>query len=344
MAKYEELVAGIDIGSKTLNVAVRLLNGEVNDLTFDNDAGGHKKLASLLTKAGRPSRVVVEATSLYGLDLCLALDQAGVAVMVVNPKAARRFAEAQMRRAKTDRVDARMLLEFALRMDFVRWQRPDASRLMLRTFARRLGDLNKMRTAELNRLHAYTATGTTPAAILDDIREGIVALEERIEALTEAAVKFILADTELAVVYRAFDAVKGVGPATAISVMGELLLLPADMTCRQVVAHAGLDPRPKETGGPEMGHRKISKVGNSHLRGALWMPALTAVVHNPAARAHYQHLIARGKGKMVALVAICRKLLQALWRMLQTGEAFDPHRFTERYQGEPQVATQGATP
>lgn len=332
MAKRQkELQAGIDIGSKILNVAVRLLTGEVKDLAFDNTAEGRKKLVSLLTKGGRPARVMLEATSTYGLDLCLALDDAKVKVMVVNPRAARKFAEAQMRRAKTDRVDSHMLLEFLERMEFVSWTRPSASRLALRMFARRIGDLNKVMTAEKNRLHALRATAATPAALLEDLEAGIVALEERIEALTKAAVEFIEADAELAPVFQALDDIKGVGPTSAIALLGELLLLPADMTCREVVAHAGLDPRPKETGGPKMGKRSISKIGNSHLRGALWMPVLSAVVHNPAVKAHYQALIARGKLKMVAAVAVCRKLLQVVWRMIQTGKAFDPELFSAKY-------------
>lgn len=332
MAKrHKEMVAGIDVGSKGLNVAVRLLTGEVRDLAFSNEADGHKKLVALLTKGGRPARVVLEATSLYGLDLCLALDEASVKVMVVNPKAARRFADAQMRRAKTDRVDARMLLEFLLRMEFVRWQRPSQLRLTVRMYARRIADLVKLRTAERNRLHALGSTTSTPAAILADVREGLAQIEKRIADLTAAAVEAVTADPELAPVLKALDAVKGIGPASAIALLGELLLLPTDMTCREVVAHAGLDPRPIETGGPDMQKRRISRIGNSNLRGALWMPTLVAVVHEPSVRAHYEHLLARGKPKMVALVAVARKFLQAFWRMLNSGTAFDPARFTARH-------------
>lgn len=332
MAKREkELHAGIDIGSKILNVALRLLTGEVKDLTFDNTSDGRRKLVSLLTKGGRPARVVLEATSLYGLDLCLALDDAEVQVMVVNPRAARRFAEAQMLRAKTDRVDSRMLLEFLRRMEFVSWTRPSTARLTVRMYARRIADLVKQQTAEKNRLHALRATSATPVAILEDLEAGLANLNERIEALTTAAETFIKDDAELAPLYQALDDVKGVGPTSAIAILGELLLLPSDMTCREVVAHAGLDPRPKETGGPKMGVRSISKIGNSHLRGALWMPAMTAAVHNPAVKAHYGALVARGKLRMVAMTAVCRKLLQVFWRMLQTKEAFDPARFSANY-------------
>lgn len=332
MAKrHKEMLAGIDVGSKVLNVAARLLTGEVRDLVFSNDADGHQKLVALLTKGGRPARVIVEATSLYGLDLCLALDDAGVEVMMVNPKAARRFADAQMRRAKTDRVDARMLLEFLQRMEFVRWKRPSAVRLAVRLYARRIADLVKLRTAERNRLHALRSTTSTPAAIVADVQEGIASIEKRIADLTAAALDMVNADPELAPVLAALDAVKGVGAASAIAVLGELLLLPAEMTCREVVAHAGLDPRPMETGGPDMQKRRISKIGNSNLRGALWMPTLVAVVHEPSVRAHYEHLLTRGKAKMVALVAVARKFLQAFWRMLTTGAAFDPARFTARH-------------
>jgi transposase len=329
MAKklHKELVAGIDVSAETLQVALRALTGEIRDLVFTNDAAGHKKLCGLLGKRKHGARVCLEATSLYGLDVAIALHEAGVAVMVANPKAAKHFVVARMQRAKTDRVDARALLEFVLRMEFVAWAPPTKARQTLRLVARRIQDLHQQCTAEKNRLHALRATSTTPTYLLDDLEAHICDLEQRIETLVRHGEELLLADPDLAAAYRVISTVKGIKARSSIALLGELLLLPADMNVREVVAHAGLDPCPKESGRPPYGRRKISKVGNSHLRAALYMPALTASQHEPAVKAHYEALLAAGKIKMVAVVAVMRKLLHSLWRMIHTGEAFNGAKY-----------------
>lgn len=329
--KHRELVAGIDVSAKTLQVALRSLTGEIRDLEFTNDAAGHRKLVGLLTKGGHAARVCLEATSLYGLDAAIALSQAKVAVMIVNPKAARRFAEAMMRRAKTDRVDARALLEFVLRMEFVAWSPPSEDRLSLRMYSRRIADLVVTRTAEKNRLHALGATQTTPQAILDDVTASISAIEVRIDALVTAAHGIIRADPDLAAECDAVMSVPGVAERSAVALLGELALLPADMTAREVVAHAGLDPRPKESGSSVHGKRVISKVGSASLRGALHMPTLVAIRFAPVVRRIYEAMLEAGKPKMVAIVALSRRLLHAIWHLLRTRGTFDPARFSPRF-------------
>lgn len=323
------LMAGIDIGGKTLAVAFQGRVGDPKDLTFTNDREGHDKLVSLLTKGGYPARVVMEATSLYGLDLALRLTEAKVQVMVVNPRSARRFGEVYLR-AKTDRVDAQMLLEYLQRMDFVAWQPPHADRLTLRMMARRIADLVSQRTAEQNRLHAVQATSSTPSVVIDDIKDAVAQLEARITRMVASAAQLCEGSEELRHPFRAAKSVHGIADRSAIALLGELLLLPSDMTAKQVVAHAGLDPRPRESGGPAMGPRSISKIGNSHLRGSLWLPALVASRFEPTVKAYYDRLVDGGKLKMKALTAVCRRLLQALWMMIKTGTNFDPTRFAPR--------------
>jgi transposase len=326
-----EQFAGIDVSAATLQVALRGLDGEVRDLEFTNDAVGHGKLVALLTKGKRTARVCLEATSLYGLDLAIALAAAKVAVMVVNPKAARRFAGAMMQRAKTDRVDARVLLEYVRRMDFVAWSPPSTARQTLRLYARRIHDIVCQATAEKNRLHALHSTTTTPEALLRDVREAITALEKRAEDLIEAAWELMASDTELAAARAALLTVPGIAKRSAIALLGELALLPADMTAREVVAHAGLDPRPRESGTSVKGRRSISKVGSAALRASLHMPALVAVRHDDVIRRHYDALVAAGKPKMVAIVAVSRKLLHAIWHLVCHGGTFDPAKFSPRF-------------
>jgi transposase len=110
-------------------------------------------------------------------------------------------------------------------------------------------------------------------------------------------------------------------------ILAELLVLPDDLAAPQWVAHAGLDPRPYESGTSVHRPRRISKVGNRHLRAALYMPALVAIQHEPNVKAFYDKLVAGGKKPLQAVVAVMRKLLHAIWAMLKHDEDFDGNKF-----------------
>jgi transposase len=99
------------------------------------------------------------------------------------------------------------------------------------------------------------------------------------------------------------------------------------MSARQWVAHAGIDPRYAESGSSVRGQVRISKVGNRHLRAALFLPAMVASQHEPQIKAYYQKLIAKGKKPMQALVAVMRKLLHAIHGMFGHHADFDGSKF-----------------
>jgi transposase len=265
----------------------------------------------------------MESTGLYGLDLALTLHQAGVAVMVANPRAVRHFAQALLQRSKNDQRDAEVLREFAARMPFQAWRPPSAAALKLVAVARRLEALTDMMAAEKNRGHAVSLSEALPALIRRDIQRSIQTQQRAIDRLTRAAQEFILADPELARRYELLLSIPGFGATSAVHTLAELTLLPAGMDVRQWVAYAGLDPREYTSGTSVHKKVRISKAGNKHLRRALYMPALVAVRHDPHVRAFYEHLLARGKTKMQALVATMRKLLHAIYGMFKHDQLFD---------------------
>jgi transposase len=319
--------AGIDVAHKTLALAVSTEEtlGKVRE--FANTPSGHAALIKALQGA-RVERVCLEATGSYHLDLALAIDAAGIALMVLNPKAAKRFAEALLTRNKSDAVDAGVLAQFARRMPFEPWRRPAAEALELRACARRLETLVADRTRAKNQLHALLQSSTTPAVVLEDVRLSIRQYTAQIEALRDWAEVHIGADAELAQVYRLLTGIPGIAAASAIQLMGELLVLPEDMRAKQWVALAGLDPRQSTSGTSVNKPPRLSKAGNAHLRKALFMPALSAARHEPHVNRYYRHLIkARGLKKIQAVCAVMRKLLHAIHAMLKHRQAFDGSRF-----------------
>jgi transposase len=321
-------LVGIDVSARQLDVALQRGKATPQDLCFENIAADHQKLIKRITRGGARARVCIEATGVYHLDLCLALQAAqGVEVMVVNPRAAKDFARAQLQRSKTDRVDARSLLEFARRMEFTPWQPPPRSILHLRALSRRIQALLVTRAQEKNRLHADQVVSDTTPAIRASIERHVAAINDEIAALTQAALEIVRADAILEPRFDHLISVKGIGEASALTILAELAVLPDDMSARQWVAHAGIDPRCAESGSSVRGQVRISKVGNRHLRAALFLPAMVASQHEPQIKAYYQKLIGKGKKPMQALVAVMRKLLHAIYGMFRHDADFDGKRF-----------------
>jgi len=336
--RQHELRAGIDVSASNLAVAWRTSKGEVETCEVANDPDGHAKLVSIFKSRSAGARVVLEATGNYSVDLALTLVAANIPVMVANPLATRRFADAKLRRAKTDRIDALDLLDFAERMEFVPWTPPSPAVMQLRDFSRRISALGDDAVAEQNRMHAAQAKQGVPQAVLADISDSIATLKRRIESLTSAAVSLMQAEPDLSVALTVITSVRGIAERSAVRILGELLPLSPDMTPRQVVSHAGLDPQPFESGTSVRRRTRISRKGNRALRAALFMPTMVAVQHETPVREAYERLLAAGKPKLVALTAMSRRLLQAIWVMLRTKTTFQADKFGRRQCAPSQVA------
>jgi transposase len=317
---------GIEVSSHLLVVALRIQDHDQPLREFPNTSEGHQAVLRFLARSGRSVRVAMESTGLYGLDLALTLHQAGVEVMVANPRAVRHFAQALAERSKNDRLDAQVLRQYAARMPFEPWRPPAAAAFKLVAVARRLEALTQMMAQEKNRLHAASLSRALPSVIRVDVQRSIGTQERAIARLTAAALEFVLSDPLLARRYELLLSIPGFGPTSALHTLAELTLLPAGMDVRQWVAYAGLDPREYTSGTSVRKKVRISKAGNKHLRRALYMPALVAVQHQANLRAFYEHLLARGKTKLQALVATMRKLLHAIYGMFKHDQLFDGHK------------------
>jgi transposase len=316
---------GIDVSARDLTVAIE---GHAERLVFSNDAAGHERLVRRLRRRSTRTRVCLEATGIYHLDLALALHRAaGVEIMVVNPMAARDFGRALMQRSKTDGVDAEVLLAYACRMPFEPWRPPAREILDLRAIVRRIEALTLTRTQERNRLHAAGRCTELTGAIAWDIEAHLEHLAQSIERLQAQALAIVQGSAELARRFERLVSVRGIATVSALRILAELAVLPADMTPRQWVAHAGLDPRQVESGTSLHKPARISKTGNVHLRAALYMPAMVAIREEPHVHAFAAKLVARGKKPIQAIVAVERKLLHAIHGMWSTDSDFDGDKF-----------------
>ncbi|WP_419615892.1 transposase, partial [Thiolapillus sp.] len=171
------------------------------------------------------------------------------------------------------------------------WLAANDAFLQVRACARRIEALTKQRTQAKNQLHALQATDTTPSFILEDVQLSITQADHQIDTLRKRTLQLIEANETMQQVLALLLSVKGIAEASAIQLMGELLVLPEDMKAKQWVAMAGLDPKHHQSGSSINKKARISKVGNRYLRQALYMPALSAARHDKHVNGYYRHLI-----------------------------------------------------
>ena len=317
--------AGVDIGARSVDLVSRVDEKNSKAERFEQTPAGHARLAKRL-KALNPSCVVMEATGIYYLDLALALHEAGLPVAVINPKSYRHFAQLKLSHSKTDAQDAALLAEYAERMTPRLWTPPEPTRLALRDLGRQINRLTGARTQAKNRLHALQSKAMTMPLLIEDEQEGIALLDKRIERLQQAAIQVVAQDPVLDSQLQHLCAAKGIATASAIAILGELSVLPASLKAPQVSRFAGLDVRLCQSGSSVNRPARLSKAGNAYLRAALYMPALSAVRHDPHTKAFYEALVARGKKKIQALCAVMRKYLTGLWACIRNNTAFDASR------------------
>jgi transposase len=310
----ERVTVGIDVAKATLEVAI---SSQAKTLAFTNDEAGCAALLAQLRKLDA-GLVLFEATGGFELACATALQLAGLAVAVINPRQARDFARALGYLAKTDRIDASVLADMArtllARGDLSRLVKPlpDAKQLELHSLVTRRRQLMAMKLAEEQRMQM---PGVRQRRSLNTI---IKALGREIARVDKALQAFV--GTHHAELAALLDSVKGVGKATISTLLAEVPEL-GKLSGREVSALVGVAPINRDSG-TMRGKRSIFG-GRPDVRRVLFMAALVASRHNPVIKAFYQRLLAAGKPKKVALVACMRKLLTILNAMVRTGKPWD---------------------
>jgi transposase len=318
---------GIDVSNDVFD-ASRDGDQQISRRRFTQTASGYRQFIQWALRGDSAARVCLEATGIYHLQLALELVRhPAFEVMVLNPCAARRFAQAHMVRAKTDAIDADGLLQYLQRMPFQPWSAPSQAILQLQSRAHRMAQLDKEISRERSRLHAARRAGPHTRVVQQDIQAHLKQLQRRLHKMQALAVEVIKQDLQLADDSRLIDSVPGFAERSVTKLLAELAPLASDLAAAQWVAQAGLDPRPVESGTSVCSPRQISKQGNARIRAALFMPALVAIQHDANVAAYYEKLLAKGKTKMTAITAVMRKLLHALWGMLHHRQPWEGEKF-----------------
>jgi transposase len=305
MMMPEPVYVGIDVSKARLDVHARPIS---ENFQVMNDNGGWAELTAWLAVRA-PTLVVLEATGRFASGAAATIAAAGFAVAVVNPKHLRAFSRAAGQLAKTDRLDAATIALFAERMRPEPRTLPDEDTARLKELVARRRDLIAMRIAEKNRLSDGPGRTVVRSieAMIRTIDRQINDLDGDIDAAIKASPLWRAKEDLMA-------SVPGVGPQLARTLIAELPEL-GKLGRREVAALAGVAPVARDSGNFR-GKRTI-QAGRGTLRDVLYMATLSAARYNPMIRAAYQHLVAIGKPKKLALVACMRKLLVILNAILR---------------------------
>ena len=296
---------GIDVSKQHLDVCWGAETTRVG-----NDQEGWVELTAKLQE--RAGLVVLEATGGYERGIVLALQTAGVAVARVNPRQSHDFAKALGVLAKTDRLDARTLRDFAdvlaRHPERQRYITPviDARRELLVGLMSRRRQLIDMRVAETNRLER-----AAPVAV-KSIKSVLRLLDRQIKQIDDDIDRTL--EQHFKQQKKLLDSVKGVGAVTTLTLLAMLPEL-GTLGRKQLAKLVGLAPLANDSG-TRRGQRQIWG-GRAQVRSALYMATLSAMRYNPPIAAFYERLLAAGKPKKVAMVACMRKLLTVLNAMLR---------------------------
>lgn len=302
---------GIDISKDHLDVH-RLPGDERR--RFDNSKAGHKALIRWI--GDTPARVVYEPTGYYHRALERALAAAGMPIAKVNPRQARRFAEATGNLAKTDALDAAMLTRMGAVLSLE--ARPVPSAI--------INDLRDLRTARNALIKDQVAAQTRAKAItLPLLKRQNAARLKQIEAQREAVDAeintLIQGDPDLAQRFAILCSIPGIAEVSAAMLLIEMPEL-GSLDEKQVAALAGLAPIARQSGNWK--GKSFIRGGRQQVRQGLYMPALVAIRFNADLKAKYEQLIKAGKAPKQAITAIMRKLIILANALLKKGRKWQP--------------------
>ncbi|MEP6565937.1 MAG: IS110 family transposase [Mesorhizobium sp.] len=291
-----EITIGVDISKETLD-AYRFPDGESR--RFDNTGKGHKALMRWI--GAPPARVVYEPTGPYHRGFERRLAEAGLPLVKVNPRQARRFAEATGKLAKTDRCDAAMLARMGAVLALT--ARPLRSLLL-----NELKDLHMARTALIkDRTAARNRAKTLTLALLRRQNgERLRQIQRQLGDIDQTILMSIKADLDLAQRLDILTSIPGVSNTTAFALIIDMPEL-GTLEPPEAASLAGLAPVARQSG--TWTGRAFIRGGRANVRQALYMPALVAIRFNPDLKAKYETLKAAGKPPKVAITALMRKLI-----------------------------------
>ena len=347
-------VVGLDVAAESFVavLATRSATGTVQVLlapkSFANTAAGFAALLAWADKRLRPLpdtapvAFVLEATGVYHEELTYFLHHHHRTVQVVQPLMAKQFARSLATKSKTDALDAAMLARLGLERTLPVWKPFTPALRLLRALTRERATGLKHATRLRNQLHALHHAHATPAKQVERLQTHLELLDAQKKEIEQELNTLVTSENDLKKTVERLVTIPGIGVQTALILLAETNGFALFTNARQLASFAGLDVVQHQSGTSVHGRSRLSKRGNTHLRTALYMPALAACRYNPQQKAFYERLRTRHPTGKAALCAVMRKLLMLAFSLHKSHQGYDPTRGATPSNAKKIAPTQGA--
>jgi transposase len=312
------LTVGIDISKAKFDAAILFVDNKVKTKKFTNNQSGFLEFMEWLKRhEAENAHICLEATGVYGHALTQALFEANHAVSVVNPAQTKGFAQSELTRTKTDKADSQVIARFCRAISPPLWKPKPAHVEELQAWVRRLEGLQDLYRQEINRLDvAPVYTQSSIKTVVEKLKEELTKAKKKIK-------EHIKGHPDLRDKQRLLETIPGIGEATIAQILSFMSNIEDFKNARQLAAFVGLNPKQRQSGSSIHGRTRLSKVGDSRLRKAFYLPAVVAKQHNPVIKAFCERLKGAGKPTMLIIGAEMRKLVHIIYGVLKSGKAFD---------------------
>ncbi|MGB5498792.1 MAG: IS110 family transposase [Maribacter sp.] len=308
------IFVGIDISKDTFDTFDSLRGHS----QFTNDLKGFKSFLKSLTI---DRYCVMEATGCYHQQLAMFLYGRQLKVSVVNPLVIKRFIQMKLNRVKTDKSDAKMICRYAREQPLDQWK-PSPTYINQCKELQTITQLYlKHSTALKNKLHALESRGQRRSKMISSLKRQLKHLKKEIIIL-ENEMELLIKTNEKDL-YMRLNTIPGIGNKTAILLIITTNSFKDFENCGQISSYLGLAPNERSSGSSVRGKTRISKTGNPIVRNHLFLCSFTASVHNPQCKALYDRIVAKGKSKKLALIAVCNKLIKQAYGISKSGLPYD---------------------
>ena len=305
---------GIDIS----HLVFDFTDSDGNYYQFKNNLSGFKKFVKLIEST---SHCVMEATGYYHYQLAYYLLESGIKVSVENPLSVKRFIQMKLSKIKTDKSDSKLICEYAKQVDMKLWQGNSKHQTECLQMTRLLSLYTKQSTMLKNKLHGEAVLGNPSKAVLRSLKRSLKQVQKEINTLEEKLI--ILVKQAHQDVLTRLKSIPGIGNKTALMLVVLTDGFERFTSGSELCSYAGLTPVIRKSGSSVNGRSRISKIGNQKLRNLLFMCSFNACKYNKACREIYERLVAKGKSKKLALIAVCNKLLKQAFAIAKSGLVYD---------------------
>ncbi len=306
---------GIDVSKKKLDVALLFGNNESRKKTFTNDHEGFERLIEWVRRYhSGDMHACTEFTGIYDESVAEFLYSKGYTVSRMNAMAIKSFAQSKLTRTKTDAKDSMVIAQYCKLYDPSPWTPDPLYIKTLKDLSRTLETLKDDYQLICNRLEKYKIRESPAKKIWQDC---LTEAGKKVKDVEKQLDHHIKDHPDLAEKGDLLQTIPGIGKTTAWILLAEIPDIRNFKDARQLAAFAGLTPRQRQSGSSVHGKSRLSKIGSTRLRKALYLPAVVAKTYNPIIAVFFNRLIQRGKCKMSALGAAMRKLLHIVFGVLK---------------------------